>query len=293
MINLKKSDGFRHQKIIVLPESALQDLVQHPLTQSMFVTDIGFFPRAQYHYREREGGCDSYIVLFCIGGKGWISYKGEHQKIEKNNIIVLPPNIGHTYGSDEQDPWSIYWFHIKGKNSSYYFPEHILGQGVILPPNQGQRFIEIFYECYGLLERGYYINNLIGVTQAMGHLLSHIFIHQRQSSVELINHDMVEYAIQIMLDHIESSLTLKELAEQTNLSKPHFIQVFKKQTGYTPIDYYLRLKIQRACQYLDLSEWTVKEICIQLGFNDPYYFSRLFRKIMGLSPSKYRSRKKG
>ncbi|MEH7013149.1 AraC family transcriptional regulator [Neobacillus niacini] len=259
----------------------------------MFVTDIGFFPRAKYHYRERKGGCDSYIVLFCVGGKGWIYIKGKRQTMEKNNIIVLPPNIDHTYGSDEQDPWSIYWFHIKGKHSSYFFPEHILGQGVILPPNQAQRFIELFYECYGLLERGYYINNLIGVSQAMGHLLSHIFIHKRQSSAELINHDMAEYAIQIMLDHIDSSLTLKELAEQTNLSKPHLIQVFKKQTGYTPIDYYLRLKIQRACQYLDLSDWTVKEICIQLGFNDPYYFSRLFRKIMGLSPSKYRLRKKG
>ncbi|MGE7057069.1 helix-turn-helix domain-containing protein, partial [Paenibacillus glucanolyticus] len=77
------------------------------------------------------------------------------------------------------------------------------------------------------------------------------------------------------------------------LSVPHFTFRFKEATGYSPIDYYLRLKIQLACQHLDLTGQSIKEISHRLGFQDPYYFSRLFKKIMGKSPSDYRDTRKG
>jgi AraC-like DNA-binding protein len=69
--------------------------------------------------------------------------------------------------------------------------------------------------------------------------------------------------------------------------------LFKQETGFPPIDYFLRMKIQRAGQLLDLTENSVKEISSSLGIDDPYYFSRLFKKINNCSPTEYRKRKKG
>lgn len=90
------------------------------------------------------------------------------------------------------------------------------------------------------------------------------------------------------IDDFVSSFAHRDVRE----SNP-FIHLFKQVTGYSPIDYYMRLKIQRACQYLDLTDYSVKEISKNVGIEDPYYFSRMFSKIMGQSPSDYRKRQKG
>ena len=71
-----------------------------------------------------------------------------------------------------------------------------------------------------------------------------------------------------------------------------FSTVFKSRTGYSPIEYVNHLKVQKACQQLLLTEYPVKQIASHLGIEDPYYFSRMFTKIIGVSPVKYRSRKK-
>ena len=76
-----------------------------------------------------------------------------------------------------------------------------------------------------------------------------------------------------------------DIARTINLSPFHFYSVFKKKTGFTPIEYFNHLKVQKACQYLLFSDLRIKEIAYQLGIDDPYYFSRLFRKVMGTSPN--------
>jgi AraC-like DNA-binding protein len=86
---------------------------------------------------------------------------------------------------------------------------------------------------------------------------------------------------------------LKEISGHLGLSASHFSNIFRNKTGYAPIEYFSRLKIQRACQYLDLTDLRVKEISSLLGYDDPYYFSRVFNKIMGDSPRNYKKKKKG
>ncbi|KAF6609500.1 helix-turn-helix transcriptional regulator, partial [Paenibacillus sp. EKM208P] len=94
----------------------------------------------------------------------------------------------------------------------------------------------------------------------------------------------VDKATRYMSEQLESTVSLEELSRHVQVSKQHLNLIFKQSTGYSPVDYYLRMKIQRASQLLDLTNASIKEISIQLGFRDPYYFSRLFKKIMGCSP---------
>ena len=70
---------------------------------------------------------------------------------------------------------------------------------------------------------------------------------------------------------------------------PHYSDLFRRQTGYPPKDHFLRLKIQRACQLLDTTELRVVEVAEALGWSDAFYFSRCFRKIIGISPRAYRA----
>ncbi len=127
----------------------------------------------------------------------------------------------------------------------------------------------------------------------MRHLLGSIVLLQNENAQGEKKKEYIERSMCYMFEHVHSSLTLEELAQHVHLSKPHFIHLFKQITGYAPIDYYMRLKIQQACQYLDLTEQSVKEVSRSVGIHDPYYFSRVFRKFMGRSPSEYRKIKKG
>ncbi len=293
---IQKAEGFEAQKIIVLPTTYLEDISRHPLIKSLYVTDIGFFPRAQYHYLARPAGCDTHIFIYCIEGEGWVMFENNKKlSICKNTILVIPAQTPHIYGATETDPWSIYWFHLKGDAVEQFIQSFDMYNSTLyVPATQAVRIINLFDQCYEtLLYKGYSFKHYLYVSQAMRHLLGMITLLQDGSHQDERKHVYVERSIQYMIEHVQSSLTLDELADYISLSKPHFIHLFKQITGYSPMAYYMRLKIRRACQYLDLTDYSVKEISKHIGMQDPYYFSRVFSKIIGQSPSYYRKTQKG
>ena len=91
----------------------------------------------------------------------------------------------------------------------------------------------------------------------------------------------------------ERPVSVGALAEMANLSVSHFCALFKRTTGFAPVDYLLHMRIQRACELLDTTDQPIKRIAGEMGFSDALYFSRTFRKVHGISPTAYRSIAKG
>ena len=92
---------------------------------------------------------------------------------------------------------------------------------------------------------------------------------------------------------LHEPLTLDALAASAHLSRSHFVELFKQQLGYAPIDYFIRLSMQRACQLLDNTGMSVKAIAATVGYDDQLYFSRVFRRVNHLTPGGYRQLRKG
>jgi AraC-like DNA-binding protein len=84
---------------------------------------------------------------------------------------------------------------------------------------------------------------------------------------------------------------LTELAAIAHMSKNNLLKVFRKATSQTPIDYLMRLRIQRAMEMLQKSDHTITEIAFAVGFNDSNYFTRQFRKVNGLTPRQFRAQR--
>lgn len=99
-----------------------------------------------------------------------------------------------------------------------------------------------------------------------------------------------EKVIYFMRENVEHNLTLEQLANHFGFSTSYFSARFQKETKQSPIKYFIALKIEKACQYLELSNMKICDIYLKLGFQDAAYFSRIFTKIMGISPTKYRER---
>jgi transcriptional regulator GlxA family with amidase domain len=123
------------------------------------------------------------------------------------------------------------------------------------------------------------------------YLTSFVFTEKFYGSKKVGKISNVDIAIEMMQNKIHETLSLEEIAQKVNLSASHFSNVFKKQTGFSPIEYFIHLKIQKASQYLLFTQLRIKEIASNLGIEDPYYFSRIFTRVMGLSPNEYRKKK--
>lgn len=92
----------------------------------------------------------------------------------------------------------------------------------------------------------------------------------------------------VIASRIGENIPVKELASIANISLDHFTRTFKSCFGLTPLQYINRKRIERACNILVNNQYTVKEVAFSIGFDDPAYFIRLFKKFTGTTPQRYR-----
>jgi AraC-like DNA-binding protein len=291
---IRKREGFAGQKAIVLPGKIAEVCGCTPPMDSLFITDIGFYPRAKYHYRERPAGISQNILIYCIEGKGWVETSHGRQDVNPNEYFVIPSDLAHKYGADEHNPWTIYWAHFKGVQSAY-FSALISRQRKSLvnySPFLDER-VKIFDSIYKTLKAGYSGDNLAFTSISFQYfLVSLVFSEKYAPAHYKLEKDSVAISIEYMQDHLYTPLTLETMASSVNLSVSRYSNIFRKKTGYSPVVYFNHLKIQRACQYLQFTSMRINEIGAKLGIDDPYYFSRLFTKVMGISPAEYRRKRK-
>lgn len=113
------------------------------------------------------------------------------------------------------------------------------------------------------------------------------FFKQGQSKIEMEDNRIAKTVLYIR-KHLNETIELEKLAEISCLSKDHFIRLFKKELGTTPLQYINQKKIEKAQLLLITEELAVKEIAFQLAFDDYSYFNRLFKKTTGVTPQEYR-----
>jgi transcriptional regulator GlxA family with amidase domain len=98
----------------------------------------------------------------------------------------------------------------------------------------------------------------------------------------------IEQSVAFMAQHLDRPLQVATLAARANISPSHFFALFKRRIGSAPMDYFTRLRMQRACGLLEGTSLSVKEIASKLGYDDPFYFSRVFKSVNRVAPSDYR-----
>lgn len=133
-----------------------------------------------------------------------------------------------------------------------------------------------------LIQTANFINALVLILQNMHNNIAE----------ERINSD-IGAAVSYMMRNFQNCIALDELARMTNMSQSTFCRKFKKDFNVSPIEWLLRLRIHKAMNFLSRSDMTIAEVAEAVGFTDPLYFSRQFRKLTGFSPKSYRNRDSG
>jgi AraC family transcriptional regulator, arabinose operon regulatory protein len=290
---MKKEDGFPGQISFVLPEKIIGLIKGNPLISDLYLTDIGYYPKASHHFRERPFGSTQFILIYCVDGQGEIRIGDTSHLVLADHFFIIPAGMAHAYHSDEQNPWSIYWIHFSGAKAGLFARQAC--QSLPIDRSKSSRIndrIDLFSEILRNLNRGFSIETLEYINLCLNYLLAS-FIHLSQFRLvkQAGENDPIAQSINFMLENLHKKLKLVDIARETGLSASHYSRLFLNRTGHPPIDYFIQLKIQRACRLLDNYGWMIADVSRETSFDDQFYFSRVFRKVMDMSPAEYRKRR--
>ena len=300
MGNIKIKNGFKGERSLIMPEMILKLAQEDPVLKNLHITDIGYYPHATHHYRERTSPIDQCVLIYCVKGSGRYTVNGKQYEVKANQYFILPAMTPHAYASNNDDPWTIYWIHFRGNLAEYY------AEGAEAPitvsTNLSSRIAdrnEIFEDIFLTLSDGYTIENLRYTSSLLHFYLGSLRylplyrkFHKRTVENEEQTHTIINAALQYMEENIERQISLQDLAQYTGYSVSHFSAIFKSSTGHSPLSYFNILKIKKACELLDTTDMKINQISCKVGIDDSYYFSRLFTKTVGISPRKYRENSK-
>jgi len=274
---------------LLSPKFLVEAMAADPLSQDLYPLATGFYPQAQNHRMTRQQNAN-YLLIYCTEGLGQLKVGERQWTIKAGDIISLPEGLAHHYHADPSQPWSIYWAHYSGTLAREY-SQRICADEPFAQIGLQPRLIADFEALFSLRRAGYstdaYIHSACQLKQMLSFIAYTAQRHQPQHG-QAIDLNKVE---ELMHLHLGDSLNLQALADDANLSKYHFTRKFKQLTGHSPIQHFIHLKMQHACQLLDSTANSVKQIALETGYKDAYYFSRLFKQVIGISPSEYRRSK--
>ena len=285
--NLKIKEGFTGQRTIVLPPHIRRLININPLLKRFYLTAMGYYPSAIFHDRKRKNGSQEYILLYCVKGVGNISIDGENIQLRSNSFYLIPKQTPHHYKSTVNDPWSIYWVHFDGELADYLYAINSSKKPSAFTVPFNENRIRNFGEILDILENGFEERILeIAHIKLLNFIAS--FIYLNEVNPPAIENDLIQQSIDFMKENLGQTYAVSDLAKARNLSVTHYARLFKNKTGVSPLQYFNQLKIQKSCQSLYFTDQSIKEICNEIGISDPFYFSRLFKKFTGMSPSAYK-----
>lgn len=292
MENSKNKDDIFGKNQIAVPTEIINDYIKNKFFRNaLYITEIGYSSNTKHHYLLNENNNGNYILIYCLDGKGRCQTQSNSFTIEANQFMLLSPGDLQHFQLAPEIPGSIYWVHFNGSMANDLkvdFDFQKYEKPTSLP--FGDEVLEAWHKIYASLSDGFAFENMGYANFNLYHLISlFVFPNKANKSVQE-DEDQLEKSIEFMKENLKNHLTVESIAKEFNYSSSHYSTLFKQKTGLSPIDYFIKLKIQYACQLLTKSNLIIKEVAQEVGYDDPFYFSRMFKKITGKSPIEYKGR---
>lgn len=237
---------------------------------------------------ERPLGSDNYQLLYIANGHARFMIDGKLQMLEKGNCVIYPPGVPQHYYYYLNEHPDVYWVHFSCKQGNELLKnwgwekENTYNVGV--DNSYIQLFDSIILELQ--LKQPYCEEQLKLLIQQL--LLKMSRNRNIATSTQGSYNKEVEEAIKIFNQAPEEEFTIKQFAKGRGLNYYRFIDTFTQYVGISPRQYIINIRMTKAKDLLMNSMFQVSEIAGLAGYDNALYFSRLFKKTWGMSPSEYR-----
>ena len=224
-------------------------------------------------------------LVYVTGGEGIFISGGKTYGVKPGSVMLILPGLAHAYKPLPESGWHEYWVGFKGSYFSTlleegrFSPEHVFFE-IGLHDSILSIFNQIFDEVRAQRPL-YQMKACAGVLSLIAEVLS----RDRRKDQPNYYEQIVARAKCLMESNIYGDINLSSISEQLGISTSRLNEIFKTYTSMTPYQYYIHIKIHKAESLLEQEELPVKEAAFRMGFEDQYYFSRLFKSKTGVSPS--------
>ena len=232
---------------------------------------------------------DHYLMHYVTRGKGTFIVNGTTYDVKSGDVFFAKPSQLISYTSDVDDPWEYYWVGFNGSTANKLVSQL---------PFMSDMPVHSCRDIYGIQEA---ISNIFlsrgpdnfSEVLMTGHLyifIAHLMIENNTNDSSKLNSSGSIYvvnAIKFIQFNYSHVMNIDDIAKAVGVSRSHLYRVFMSNIGESPIDYLTSYRINESCQLLESGKYSISEIAMSVGFFDQFYFSRVFKKIMGVPPSKY------
>lgn len=235
-------------------------------------------------------------LIFITSGKGSILIGNKRFQIKEGMLFYLCPEVLHSIETNKKEPICFLSVHFSYAYVSFYDSKWAIEDKVEMLPLQSGLELKDYYQVEELFKKlvdswDAKLPAYEFITKTLfQQLLIAIYQNIRKQNQNYATSLKVEKIIQYMHQNIDNKVTLTELSEMVQLSSTYLSRVFKEITGYSVIEFFNKIKIDKAKEIIMEGDKKVKEVAQALGFTDEFYFSKVFKRIEGISPSEYYSR---
>lgn len=290
LVSILGREDFPGERIFKLPTKVVEFANRQPLTAALLPCRIGYFPRAEGQKVSRANGDWAFTLLFCLDGVGTVELSQGKHRVTRGTFALLRPFEFHAYEADARQPWSYYWIHFNGTMAQQYY--EVLtsgGKNTCITVDSDQRFVEAFEKILNIFHEGHAYKVLVQASAAMHQLLGDLYgLVCNTGGAQETPRARIERTIMMMRNNLGMHVSIHELAAIANMSHAYYAQQFRKHTGESPRSHFNKMKIAKACEYLETTGNKVENIAHLVGCDDSFYFSRLFKRVTGKTPTMYR-----
>lgn len=256
---------------------------------------IYFYPISAGHFFCVEGyhlvrkNYNSLLITHILDGSFTYIKDGKHITAHKGDTVILDCYKPHEYYTN--DSFESIWIHIAGANSYELFEEIERSEGNLVKCKDVQHLRKLLFRVFDGM-KGDYPTTELSVSLDIYKTFTELLNPQSTKSKGKSNYeDSIQTVKEYIAENLNENLTVGALAEIVNMSSSHFSRVFKQQTGFSPYDYILISRLNRAKYLLQVTDMTVSAIAYEIGFNSESNFIYFFTENEGISPGKFRKLK--
>ena len=238
----------------------------------------------------RPKGRLDYQLLYVVSGKTHFYFNGKERIVSAGHMVLFQPRQEQKYDYFCEDKPEVYWIHFTGGNVKNILRQYeIPMDDPVFYSGASAVYAYLFKEIINEIQ-----NCRTGFEELIAMYLRQIFLlvqrtrQEQKPSVATYIQEEMEYARRYFNEHYNETINIEEYAQSRSMSVSWFQRNFRQFVNHSPMQYILMTRVNNAASLLETTDYSMAEIAAIVGYDDPLYFSRLFRKQKGMSPSEYR-----
>lgn len=254
-----------------------------------YLQDTGYYTCGNGH-RTFRVGMKSILILCTLAGKAFLEYRKKKYTIGSGDIMFINCMDDHVYGPEDDDKWEFSFLHFHGNNSDKLYEIVYNMYGPVIKTeknNPAEQALEKIIENTETPSKFFESETMALIAELLSEIIKVSASRVGENKNNKTN-QVVDRGIDFIRKNHSNRISLEDIALAAYCSKYHFSRIFKKMTGSSPYTYLINYRINASKKKLKLTDKSIAEIAIEVGFDSPSNYSKTFHVLEGITPQMYR-----